>query len=130
METEICLAARAAARVVELEAWIEAETRLAVEWGEASAAFEERMIDLLLEADAARTELSLAEASSFAGAAAQLLAAIRDIRVSDDGERLRARSLERLAVCFLAKTGAMDARAARMLSQTRASRAAMRMGAH
>jgi len=74
---------------------------------------------LLLEIEEARTQLAGIEAVSSAGAIAQLLAAIRDIRVGDDAERERAKQLEARAVGFLAAAGLFDGEVCRRLSQTR-----------
>jgi hypothetical protein len=58
--------------------------------------------DLILAADEARDRLAEAHPLSAAGAIAQLLAAIRDIRVGDDHECGRAKDLEAMAAGFLA----------------------------
>lgn len=74
--------------------------------------------DSLLAADDARTQLSQVEPATCAGAAAQLLAAIRDIRVGDMAEVKRARDLERQARRFFAASGVIAQDSARAISQT------------
>ncbi|HEX5007196.1 MAG TPA: hypothetical protein VFV70_08800 [Hyphomonadaceae bacterium] len=74
---------------------------------------------LMIAADHARTRLSEVDAVSAAGAAAQLLAAIRDIRVRDDMELTRARDLEARAARFLSSAGLSDAAICKRLSQTK-----------
>lgn len=78
---------------------------------------------LLMEIEEARKELASIDAVSSAGAIAQLLAAIRDIRVGDDAERKRARRLEARAVRFLGAAGLFDEDLCRRLSQTRLAEA-------
>ncbi len=63
---------------------------------------------LLMEAEAARDRLALADPVSAAGAMAQLLAAIRDQRVNDDAEISRARKLENQAARFMQKVAGLD----------------------
>jgi hypothetical protein len=74
--------------------------------------------DLGMEADAARDRLAELDAVSPAGAIAQLLAAIHDLRVDDDAERERARRLEARALGYLLRSGLLDFEAARRLSRT------------
>jgi hypothetical protein len=76
----------------------------------------------MIAADQARTRLAEVDAVSAAGAAAQLLAAIRDIRVSDDMEVVRAKDLEARAARFLSSAGLSDAAVCKRLSQTRLGR--------
>lgn len=78
--------------------------------------------ELMLAADDARDRLSKVEAVSSAGAMAQLLAAIRDVRVRDDAERERAKDLEAKAIRFLGAANLYDARFCTVLSQTRLDR--------
>lgn len=73
---------------------------------------------LILAAEAARADLAEAEATSVAGAAAQLLAAIRDIRVRDDVERARASVLEERALRFLGSADILERETARCISRT------------
>ena len=75
--------------------------------------------ELIIAADEARDRLAEVQAVSAAGAMAQLLAAIRDVRTRDDAEARRARDLEAKAVRFLAGAGLYDARFVRALSGTR-----------
>jgi hypothetical protein len=78
--------------------------------------------ELMLAADEARDRLSKIEAVSAAGAMAQLLASIRDIRVRDDAERERARDLEAKAVRFLSDAQLFDPSFCGRLSQTKLGR--------
>lgn len=75
--------------------------------------------ELIIAADEARDRLAGVQAVSAAGAMAQLLAAIRDVRTRDDAEARRAKDLEARAVRFLAGAGLYDARFVRALSGTR-----------
>lgn len=75
--------------------------------------------ELIIAADEARDRLAGVQAVSAAGAMAQLLAAIRDLRTRDDAEARRAKDLEAKAVRFLAGAGLYDARFVRALSGTR-----------
>lgn len=121
---EFCPAAACAAAVVRLEGFIAHVARLL---DEAQLARSPELIrqlesvsdELVLAADEARDRLAQVEAVSAAGAMAQLLAAIRDVRVRDDAERERAKDLEARAVRFLAGANLYDAAFARALSQTR-----------
>ncbi len=74
--------------------------------------------DLACECDAARDRLAMVDAVSPAGAIAQLLAAIHDLRVNDDAERERARELEARAIGFLGRSGLLGPEMARRLSRT------------
>ena len=122
--TDFCPAAACAAAISRLEAIIDminslrAEPRFAHSLtilGKLEAISE----SLMIAADHARTRLSEVDALSASGAAAQLLAAIRDIRVSDDLEVVRARDLEARAARFLSSTGLSDAAVCKRLSQTK-----------
>ena len=83
------------------------------------AQLEDIQDELTLAADEARDRLAQVEAVSAAGAMAQLLAAIRDVRVRDDAEIRRAKDLEAKAVRFLAGAKLYDASFCRTLSGTR-----------
>ncbi len=72
----------------------------------------------MLAAADARDRLAKVQAVSAAGAMAQLLAAIRDIRVRDDAERERAKDLEVRAVRFLSAARLFDPNFCSKLSQT------------
>src|SRR5689334_21542556 len=82
--------------------------------------------ELVLAADEARDRLAEVEAVSAAGAMAQLLAAIRDVRVCDEAERERAKDLEAKAVRFLSNARLFDARFCGTLSHTRLGRRLVR----
>lgn len=73
---------------------------------------------LILAAEDARAQLAAADATSVAGATAQLLAAIRDIRVRDDVERARARVLEERALRFLGGADILGRETGRCISRT------------
>ena len=75
-------------------------------------------LKLSLDAERARDELANAEAVSPAGAIAQLLAAIRDMRINDDDERRRAARLEMRALDYLATSRLLNPRDARRISRT------------
>jgi hypothetical protein len=128
---EFCPAAACAAAIVRLETFADQVGRLL---GEAQMArsmelmgeLEEIAAELTLAADDARDRLAEVEAVSAAGAMAQLLAAIRDVRVRDDAERERARDLEAKAVRFLSNARLFDARFCRMLSHTKLGRRLVR----
>lgn len=79
---------------------------------------EEAWAGLLSETEDARTGLADVAPTTVAGAVAQLLAAIRDIRIGDDFEIARARTLERQAVGFFIRSGLIDAGFAEVISQT------------
>ncbi len=65
----------------------------------------ERLFETLaLEVERARDRLAEAEPVSPIGAMTQLLGAIRDLRVGDDNERIRARKLEGRATEFLRRS--------------------------
>lgn len=121
-----CPASAAAEGVARLEAYRDLAANLRGETEalcpEAPAALQRQMEemadDLAMETDAARDRLALADAVSPAGAIAQLLAAIHDLRVNDDHERGRARMLEARALGYLLRSGLLDFEAARRLSRT------------
>jgi len=122
--TDFCPAAACAAAISRLEAIIDMIASLRAEPRFAQSLtilgkLESISESLMIAADHARTRLSEIDAVSAAGAAAQLLAAIRDIRVSDDMEMVRARELEARAARFLASAGLSDAAVCKRLSQTR-----------
>jgi hypothetical protein len=119
-----CPAAACAAAIARLEMALDqidnlkAEARLARS-PDLMKSLEAISDDLLLAVDEARTRLSQIDPISTAGACAQLLAAIRDIRVGDDMERLRARDLEARAVRLLEWVGLSETSICRKLSQTK-----------
>jgi hypothetical protein len=78
--------------------------------------------ELILAAHDARDRLAKIDAVSPAGAIAQLLAAIRDIRVRDDHESERAKDLEARVVHFLASAGLYDSQFSNAVSQTKLGR--------
>lgn len=79
-------------------------------------------LKLSLESEASRDELASVPAKSAAGAIAQLLAAIRDMRVNDDDHRRRAAQLEMTALEYLRSSGVLDPRDGRRISRTKAVR--------
>lgn len=121
---EFCPAAACAAAIVRLEGFITQVTRLAVE---AQAARSPDLMcqlgmisdELILAVEEARDRLAQVEAISAAGAMAQLLAAIRDVRVRDDAERERARDLEAKAIRFLGAANLYDPHFCRSISQSK-----------
>lgn len=121
---EFCPAAACAAAIVRLEAFITQVTRLAVE---AQIARSPELMcqlgmisdELILAVEDARDRLAQVEAVSAAGAMAQLLAAIRDVRVRDDAERERARDLEAKAIRFLGAANLYDPHFCRSISQSK-----------
>jgi hypothetical protein len=122
--TEFCPAAACAAAVARLENIIDIVACLKTQPHLARSLsvlgrLETISESLMIAADQARTRLAEVDAVSAAGAAAQLLAAIRDIRVSDDMEMLRARDLEARAARFLSNSGLSDAAVSKRLSQTK-----------
>ena len=121
---EFCPAAACAAAIVRIEAFIDHVARLMDEARlgrspDLMAQLEALSDELIIAADEARDRLAEVQAVSAAGAMAQLLAAIRDVRTRDDAEARRARDLEAKAVRFLAGAGLYDARFVRALSGTR-----------
>ncbi|RYZ13866.1 MAG: hypothetical protein EON61_05735 [Alphaproteobacteria bacterium] len=121
---EFCPAAACAAAIVRLEGFITQVTRLAVE---AQIARSPELMcqlgmisdELILAVEEARDRLAQVEAISAAGAMAQLLAAIRDVRVRDDAERERARDLEAKAIRFLGAANLYDPHFCRSISQSK-----------
>lgn len=119
-----CPAAACAAAIVRLEGFVDHVGRLCVEAQLANshalmAQLEAISDELMLAADEARDRLSKVEAVSAAGAMAQLLASIRDIRVRDDAERDRAKDLEAKAIRFLSEAQLFHPAFCNRLSQTR-----------
>ncbi|MFT3723104.1 MAG: hypothetical protein QM773_05905 [Hyphomonadaceae bacterium] len=124
---EFCPAAACAAAIVRLEGFLAHVARLHEEAQLARSPdlmtqLEAIQDELMLAADEARDRLAKVEAVSAAGAIAQLLAAIRDIRIRDDAERERAKDLEAKAIRFLANASLYDTQFSNMLSQTRLGR--------
>lgn len=120
---DFCPAAACGLAIARLEAATDLVERLKAEAQPARSSTLLRRLegigdDLLLAADEARTRLSKVEAVSATGAMAQLLAAIRDIRVGDDMEKERARDLEARAVGFLVTAGFSTAAISRQLSHS------------
>lgn len=121
---EFCPAAACAAAIVRLEGFITQVTRLAVE---AQLARSPELMcqlgmisdELILAVEEARDRLAQVEAVSAAGAMAQLLAAIHDVRIRDDGERERARDLEAKAIRFLGSANLYDPHFCRSISQSK-----------
>lgn len=123
---EFCPAVACAAAVVRLEGFVDHIARLHSEAKLAGSAALMRQLEaisdeLIFAADDARDRLASVRAVSAAGAMAQLLASIRDGRVRDDAERVRAKMLETKAVRFLADAGLFDQGFCRHLSQTQLS---------
>lgn len=122
---DFCAAAAVAAEVARLERLTDIAARLIAHAAPSDdcaplmRGLEAIAEDLVLAADEARDRLARAEAKSAAGAIAQLLGAIRDIRVGDDAERMRARMLETAATRFAGATGMLGADACALISQTR-----------
>jgi len=124
---EFCPAAACAAAIVRLEGFIDHVAQLYAEAQLARSPDLMRQLEaiseeLMLAADEARGRLSKVEAVSAAGAMAQLLAAIRDIRIRDDAEVTRARDLEAKATRFLANANLYDPHFCATLSQTKLGR--------
>ncbi len=121
---EFCPAAACAAAIVRIEGFIDHVARLKDEARLARSPDLVAQLDaisdeLILAADEARDRLAQVEAISSAGAMAQLLAAIRDVRVRDDAERVRAKDLEAKAIRFLANANLYEASFCRTLSGTK-----------
>jgi hypothetical protein len=121
---EFCPAAACAAAIVRIEGFIDHVARLMDEARLARSPdlmeqLEAISADLILAADEARDRLARVDAVSAAGAMAQLLAAIRDVRVRDDAETRRAKDLEARAVRFLANAGLYEPVFCRTLSGTK-----------
>ena len=125
---EFCPAVACAAAIVRLEGFVDHIARLHAEAKLAGSAELMRQLEaisdeLIFAADDARDRLSSVRAVSAAGAMAQLLASIRDVRVRDDAERERAKTLEAKAIRFLSDAGLFDQGFCRHLSQTRLNEA-------
>jgi hypothetical protein len=121
---EFCPAAACAATIVRLESFADHVARLLQEARlarspELMAELEQISDELSMAADEARDSLAKVEAVSAAGAMAQLLASIRDLRVRDDVERERAKDLEAMAVRFLGQTRLFDRQFCGVLSHTK-----------
>lgn len=121
---DFCPAAACAAEIVRLEGVIDHIARLILEAEAARettllAQLEEVLDDQILAADDARDRLARVEAVSAAGAMAQLLAAIRDVRMHDDAEARRAKDLEAKAVRFLSDAKLFDSPFCKSLSGTK-----------
>ena len=128
---EFCPAAACAAAIVRLETFADQVARLLGEArmarsGEVMGELEGIAEELAGAAEEARERLAEVEAVSAAGAMAQLLAAIRDVRVRDDAERERAKDLEAKAVRFLGDARLFDARFCGLLSHTKLGRRLVR----
>jgi hypothetical protein len=120
---EFCPAAACAAAIVRLEGFVDHVARLHDEARLAGSPALMKQLEaisdeLIFAADDARDRLAHVEAVSAAGAMAQLLAAIRDVRVRDEAERERAKDLEARAIRFLAGVNLYDAQFCRSLSGT------------
>lgn len=131
---EFCPAAACAAAIVRLEGFIVHIARLHEEAQLARSPDLMRQLEaiqdeLILAAEEARDRLAKVEAVSAAGAIAQLLAAIRDIRIRDDAERERAKDLEAKAIRFLANACLYDTHFSNVLSQTKLGRRLARTAA-
>jgi hypothetical protein len=126
---EPCPASAAAEAVVRIEIAFEAASWKLMQTGLPQVVMhdlEDECVDLLMAAEAARDRLAAAIPTSHAGATAQLLAAIHDLRVRDDAEIRRARQLEARALTYLKQAHdkqdcVLDVKAGRRLSQTRQS---------
>lgn len=121
---EFCPAAACAAAIVRIEGFVDHVARLMDEAlpgrsRHLAAQLEVISDELIIAADEARDRLAGAQAVSAAGAMAQLLAAIRDVRTCDDGAAKRAKDLEAKAVRFLATADLYDAGFAKALSGTK-----------
>jgi ribosome-associated protein YbcJ (S4-like RNA binding protein) len=121
---EFCPAAACAAAIVRIEGFIDHVARLMDEARLARspdlmAQLEAISGELILAADEARDRLAKVQAVSSAGAMAQLLAAIRDVRMRDEAESRRAKDLEAKAVRFLANASLYDAAFCKSLSGTK-----------
>jgi hypothetical protein len=121
---EFCPAAACAAAIVRIEGFVDHVARLMDEarFGRSphlATQLEAISGELIIAAEEARDRLAKVQAVSAAGAMAQLLAAIRDVRTRDDGEARRAKDLEAKAVRFLASADLYDAGFAKALSGTK-----------
>lgn len=121
---EFCPAAACAAAIVRIEGFIDHVARLMDEARLARSPdlmeqLEAISDELILAAEEARDRLSKVQAVSSAGAMAQLLAAIRDVRTRDEAESRRAKDLEAKAIRFLANASLYDAEFCKSLSGTK-----------
>lgn len=121
---EFCPAAACAAAIVRIERFIDhvaclMDTAQLGRSPDLMAQLQDISDELILAADDARDQLAQVQAISAAGAMAQLLAAIRDVRMRDDAEAKRAKDLEAKAVRFLASAGLYDAGLVKALSGTK-----------
>jgi hypothetical protein len=119
-----CPANAAAQAVVRIEIALETASWKLMQAGQpqdAMQTLEDDCTGLLFAAEAARNRLAAAIPTSHAGATAQLLAAIRDLRVRDDVELQRARQLEVRALSYLKNEGVIDVCDGRRLTQTHQS---------
>lgn len=127
---DFCPATRTANNLSRIESSADLVDRSIIRLGSGSAADDSDLMSSLhciqlklsLESEAARDELAATPAKSAAGAIAQLLAAIRDMRVNDDDHRVRAAQLEGMALEYLKGSGVLDTRDARRISRTKAAR--------
>ena len=126
---DFCPATRTADTLSRIESSADLVDRSIVRLGSGSASEDSELMSSLhciqlklsLESEAARDDLAAMPARSAAGAIAQLLAAIRDMRVNDDDHRLRAARLEGAALEYLKSSGVLDPRNARRISRTKAA---------
>lgn len=121
---EFCPAAACASAIVRLEGFVTHVERLRAEAHVARSPDLMAQLDavsdeLILAVDEARDRLAQVEAISAAGAMAQLLAAIRDVRVRDDAERERAKDLEAKAIRFVGAANLYDPHFCRSISQSK-----------
>ncbi len=121
---DFCPAAACAAAIVRLEGFIDHVARLIAEAqftrdADLLGQLETISEELIIAADEARDRLAQAEAVSSAGAMAQLLAAIRDVRIHDDAEARRAKDLEAKAIRFLGEARLFEPPFCKSLSQTK-----------
>lgn len=121
---DFCPAAACAAAIVRLEGFIDHVARL-IEEAQFTrepgllAQLQDISDELILAADEARDRLAQVEAVSAAGVMAQLLAAIRDVRIRDEAEARRAKDLEARAVRFLSEARLFETAFCKSLSGTK-----------
>ncbi len=123
---EICPASKAARKLARIEACAGLVDRSLSQISRDSVSprpellrsLEGVQLKLSLDGEYARDDLANAQAVSPAGAIAQLLAAIRDMRVNDDDQRARAARLETAAIDYLKASNLLDPRDARRISRT------------
>lgn len=125
---DFCPASKAASRLSRIEECATLVDRSLARMGTEAApnpdllrSLESVQLKLSLDVERARDDLANAVAVSPGGAIAQLLAAIRDMRVADDDQRARAVRLEAQASAYLERSGLMDPRNARRISRTHAT---------